>query len=177
MSTKNQRLFERWLALMNERRGRVSIKKKPTNSEADYIASALKQASEEQLLLMLDWAFYGTDKYAKFLQGKLSFDDSPPQEYLGIPTLFKDKALDKRLDLGEEWSNRTVVQQPADHDKWLEEEALPALDRLADSPESYDVAYDWWCQHMPRHEGGPTSDQPFVQALLKLREYRARDKS
>ncbi len=173
----NKRLFERWLSLMNERRGRVSIKTRPTNTEAGHISSALEQANEEQLLFMLDWAFHGTDAYALFLQGKRSFDGSQPKEYLGIPTLFKDKALDKRLDLGEQWATREVVEPPSDTAQWLQDVALPALDKLIDSPESYETGYEWWAEHMGRHEGGPTEDRPYIAALMALREFRARDKS
>jgi hypothetical protein len=173
----NKRLFERWLTLMNERRGRVSIKTKPTKFESGFISSALEQASEEQLLLMLEWAFNGTDPYAKMLQGKSAFGDSKPEEHLGIPTLFKDTRLDKRLDLGEQWHHREVVEPPADTDKWLQEVALPALDKLIDSPESYETGYEWWAEHMGRHEGGPTEDRPYIAALMALREFRARDKS
>lgn len=175
MSTKNQRLFDRWLSLMNERRGRVSIKTKPTHEEAKYISGALTQASEEHLLLMLDWAFSGTDPYALFLQGKRSFDGSQPKEFLGLSTLFKDKSLDKRLDLAEQWSNR--VEPTVAADNWLEEEALPALDKLVDSPESYETAYEWWAERRGRNDGGPTEDKEYIKALLKLREYRARSKS
>ena len=84
----NARLFARWLELTQERKERKLLKKKPTNTEAEYISSALAQASEEELLQMLDWAFHGTDSYAKFIQGKTSFDAKAPQEYLSIPSLF-----------------------------------------------------------------------------------------
>ena len=171
----NARLFARWLELTQERKERKLLKKKPTNTEAEYISSALAQASEEELLQMLDWAFHGTDSYAKFIQGKTSFDAKAPQEYLSIPSLFKDTRLDRRIALGDEWANRPEPAQVTSD--WLEKEALPALDRLIDSPESYQAGYDWWCQTMPRHDGGPTEDRDYINALLKLREFRAGSKS
>jgi len=176
VSTKNQRLFERWLALRAERSGRKPLRDRPTKEESKYIASALTQASEEHLLLMLDWAFHGADDYANGLQGRKSFGDGPAKEYLGITTLFKDTKLDKRLDLAEQWANRPVIE-PVDEERWLEDEALPALDRLVDSPESYETAYEWWAERRGRHDGGPTEDKEYIKALLRLREFRARDRS
>lgn len=158
-----------------ERSGRRPLRDRPTKEESKYIASALTQASEEHLLLMLDWAFHGADSYAKLLQGKSGgFDGRPPQEYLGLATLFKDKNLDKRLDLAEQYANRVVTVQPANTDQWLQAVALPALDGLVDSPESYEAAYEWWAEHMGRHDGGPLEDKPFISALMQLREHRAR---
>lgn len=170
------RLFERWLALSIEFRGRATSKTKPTKEEEGYLAGAQKQANEAELMNMLDWAFHGTDDYALLLQGKRSFDDRKAKPFLGIDTLFKDTKLAKRIELGDDWAHRgdNAPAAPGSpvYETWLETVAIPALHAIIQDPDAYAQAYEWWSKERGAHDGGASSDTDYAKALLRLRQWR-----
>jgi hypothetical protein len=168
------RVFQRWLELAAKHRGWQSKKRTWTTSEQRFISNALTQASEDDLLNMLEWAFHGTDQYATFLQGKTVFNDKDtPSPHLGIEALFKEKNLDKRLDLGRGLAERRVATStPAEYGAWLQDEAMPALHALVSGPEDYAAAYDWWAERRGRDDRGPAHDMGYISALQALRTWR-----
>lgn len=170
MNAACKRLFNRWLELHHEFLGRATKKKKPTQEEADFIVNAEQQASEEELMDMLDWAFHGTDFYALLLQGKRAGKDGKLQVHLGIHTLFKPTKLSTRIELGDKWAHRDDPTEQSKDDKWFTEEALPVLKAALADPENMDKSYAWWAERKGRAEGGPNSDVAFINALLEARK-------
>lgn len=167
------RIFYRWLEMSAAHRGWETSKRTWTQTEQRLIGACLKVANEEALLAMLEWAFHGTDRYATFLQGKTSYDESTPTPHLGLATLFKEDKLDRRLDLGRAHvEDQAKHLPPKDHQRWLEEEAFPALSAMANNPDDWEAAYEWWAGKRGRHPGGASADLTYIEALLKLRDWK-----